>query len=402
VDITIAPIPPESFEDYRYEVIFKAYKWDPRVGDHDTISRYACLLSGETAQELETLAEALAAETSLMERKLIDDFALAKDLWLDKPVLKALRRAQRLGGGYDPQRHVRLMRFDFHPTADGWAVSEVNSDVPGGFAESALMPGIAARFFDGYAGRANLGQSIYESFKPKLAVNRVAFVHATSYSDDRQVMQFLSDFFARQGVGGVFAALDHIKWEGKRAFCLLDNEEIGGVVRFYPVEWFPMIPKKYWEGYCGTDIPLCNHPAALLTQSKRLPLIWDRLGVDIPAWKKLLPETCDPRKMPANSEEWIYKPAMGRVGGGISIKGAVKEKELKKINKFAKRYPKEWIAQKMFKSLPLGEDKLHMCIGVFTVDGKAAGFYGRVGGYNLIDQYAADIPILVSTVKKGA
>ena len=33
------------------------------------------------------------------------------------------------------------MRYDFHPTIEGnWAVSEVNSDVPGGFAESSLMP----------------------------------------------------------------------------------------------------------------------------------------------------------------------------------------------------------------------------------------------------------------------
>ena len=49
-------------------------------------------------------------------------------------------------GNYDPQDHIRLMRYDFHPTIDGkWAVSEVNSDVPGGFAESSLLPELACK-----------------------------------------------------------------------------------------------------------------------------------------------------------------------------------------------------------------------------------------------------------------
>ena len=36
-----------------------------------------------------------------------------------------------------------------------------------------------------------------------------------------------------------------------------------------------------------------------------------------------------------------------------------------------------------------------ICIGVFTVDGKMAGFYGRVSPYPRIDANARDIPILV-------
>ena len=34
----------------------------------------------------------------------------------------------------------RLMRFDLHPTDEGWRLSEVNSDVPGGLNESSLFP----------------------------------------------------------------------------------------------------------------------------------------------------------------------------------------------------------------------------------------------------------------------
>ena len=34
--IELALIPNEKYSEYRYNVIFKAYKWDPQVGDHNT------------------------------------------------------------------------------------------------------------------------------------------------------------------------------------------------------------------------------------------------------------------------------------------------------------------------------------------------------------------------------
>jgi hypothetical protein len=86
---------------------------------------------------------------------------------------------------------------------------------------------------------------------------------------------------------------------------------------------------------------------------------------------------------------------MGRVGDGISVKGAISAKEESKIAKAVRRNPKAWVAQRKFQSRPFSEENLHLCVGVFTVDGKAAGFFGRASGYNLIDSYAADIPILI-------
>jgi glutathionylspermidine synthase len=145
-------------------------------------------------------------------------------------------------------------------------------------------------------------------------------------------------------------------------------------------------------------VPSCNTPAALLVQSKRLPLVWDDLGIDVPAWKELLPTTLDPRDIGKNADGWIYKPAMGRVGEGISIKITGREKEQKKIERDARKRPKEWVAQKQFQSKPLVTDegeRYHLCLGVFTVQGKAAGFYGRVSQYPLIDANAIDIPVLV-------
>ena len=136
----------------------------------------------------------------------------------------------------------------------------------------------------------------------------------------------------------------------------------------------------------------------MLTQSKRLPLVWNELGVDVSNWKMLLPETKEPKTISKNQEGWIYKPAFGRVGNGISIKGAVSEKERLKIEKAARRQKRLWAAQHMFNSIPIESqsgEKFHICLGVFTVDGKAAGFYARLSENARIDENAQDVPVLI-------
>ena len=394
----LRPIPAQHMSDYRYDVIFSAYKWDPQVGDQDTIARHALLLDRKTAQEVEQLAEALAAETCAMEEALLHKPQLAKKLGFPKKIERKLP----LLSGYQPEKHVRLMRFDFHPTPEGWAVSEVNSDVPGGLAEASILPHLAARYFPNYEAGKSIADALYAAFTAKTRKDgRIAFVHATSYSDDQQVMRFLSDHFAEKGLKTQLAAPDHLRWDGKKAVSILEGEEgeLDGIVRFFPLEWLTHLPRRFdWSGYYNTETVSCNHPVAIYAQSKRLPLIWNELGVDIPTWKKLLPETCDPRRKNLSSD-FILKPALGRVGEGISIKEAISPKEFAAISKAAKRSPLDWLAQRRFTSAPLmteGGTPYHLCVGVFTVDGKAAGFYGRISPYPRIDANAKDIPLLVA------
>jgi glutathionylspermidine synthase len=397
--IRLALIPNDKYSEYRYNVIFNAYKWDPQVGDHNTVAKHAVLMDQETVIRLERWAERLSEETMQMEEALISRLASAKKLGLPRSILKLSDRLS----SYDRSKNIRLMRFDFHPTADGWAVSEVNSDVPGGLAEASILPRIASRYFDGYGPRRHIGESLLQAFSKNVAKDgAIAFVHATSYSDDRQVMEFLSDYFQQKGYRTVFAAPDHISWKDKKAVCIIEGREgpIDGIVRFFPLEWLTNLPRRSdWQGYFDCRTASCNHPVAIFTQSKRLPLVWDELGVDVSAWKELLPETRDPRSVRANDEDWIYKPALGRVGEGISIKGAITEKERLHIVKAAHRDHINWVAQRRFTSRPLTDangEVYHLCVGVFTVDGKSAGLYGRISPYPRIDDRAKDIPLLVS------
>jgi len=409
----LALIPPGAYTDYRYEVIFGAYKWDPQVRDANTVSRHAAVITRETAQELNTMAERLSAEVMAMEEALLTRPELQKTMGFGGKMKKPLRAM----GNYRREEHVRLMRFDFHPTEDGWMISEVNSDVPGGLAEAAALPQIAARYLsNGTTGIHATGESalgvltpgenpaehLLRSFQKKLAPgSRIAFVHATSYADDRQVMQFLSDHFQANGFRTLFAAPDHLRFNDGKAYSVLAGAEgpVDGIARFFPLEWLENLPRgSGWQGYFDCAIPCCNHPAAVLTQSKRLPLVWDKLGLGLPAWKALLPETCEPKAIAKGQEGFIYKPAFGRVGAGISIKGAIPEKERKKIERAARRQKRLWAAQRMFRSVPTasaGGEPFHMCLGVFTVDGKAAGFYARISETLRIDEHAQDIPVLI-------
>ena len=396
--LRLASIPAEKYSDYRYNVIFRAYKWDPQVGDHNTIAKHAVLMNKDTAELLETWAEQMSGETVLMEEELINKIPLALELGLPAKIYKTLHRLSN----YNRDKNIRLMRFDFHPVEDGWAVSEVNSDVPGGLAETSVFPEIASAYFEGFVPGRSVAKSLLEAFRTRIKDSgRIAFVHATSYSDDRQVMQFLSDVFKTQGLDTILAAPDHLRWNNRKAVSILDGleGEIDGIVRFFPLEWLVNLPgNSDWQGYYDCETPSCNHPVAIFAQSKRLPLIWDKLNMEIPAWRRFLPETREAKSVMPRNTDWVYKPALGRVGEGITVDEAVPEKELKLIEKEVCKQPKDWIAQRKFRSLPLVTDdgeSYHLCIGVFTVNCKAAGFYGRLSQYPRIDDRAKDIPILI-------
>jgi glutathionylspermidine synthase len=136
-----------------------------------------------------------------------------------------------------------------------------------------------------------------------------------------------------------------------------------------------------------------------LSQSKRLPLFWDRLGVPAPTWRALLPETRDPREVPwRRDESWLVKPAFGRVGEGLAWRGGISGKQWRRTVLSVRTWPGHWIAQRRFISRPLATKAgpRHLCIGVFTVEGKAAGFYGRLSMTPVIEKHAQDIPVLVS------
>lgn len=394
-------IPKEKYKDYRLDVIFKGYKWDPQFKDNNTIARHVLLISKNELAEIERLTERLSAETIQAEIAFNNDLRLARKLAIPRSIARELKRM----GNYRSDKHVRLMRFDFHPIAGGgFAISEVNSDVPGGFAEASILPKIAAAQFEGKEYRhIDFGDILASEIAKKVPPNgKAVFVHCTSYSDDRQVMQFLGDKLEGMGIKAVYSGADHLKFENNMAISILDGNEghVDFVFRFTPLEWLVGIKPKRWQGFFDILTPSCNHPVSFFTQSKKFPLAWDELekrGIDLSTWRAMLPETLEVRDA-KQREGFIFKPVYGRVGEGISIKESCSDNEYSKIMKNVKRNPKEYIAQRMFESIPVVTEegiKYHLCLGGFSVNGKAAGFYARISTSPRIDSRAADIPVLI-------
>lgn len=397
----LVPIPKDKYEDYRLTLMFDCYKWDPQFLDSNTVAKYALVITPQEHEELVRLTEALDRETRAAEEFLNNHLELIGPLALPKKVNKEIRNMTN----YEADKHVRLMRYDFHPTVEGkWAVSEVNSDVPGGFAESSLMPKAAMDVLqEGTYWFKNFGETLVQAIADKVVKNgRIMMVHCTSYSDDRQVMQFLGDRLKEKGYRIIYAASDHLRFENHQAISILDGNEgkIDAIFRFTPLEWLADVKPKRWQGYFDTTTVSCNHPIAIYAQTKRFPLVWDTLeqrGISMSTWRELLPETVEVKDA-KGKEGFIYKPACGRVGEDISIKEACKGDEYKKILAAVKRNPKKFLAQKMFHSKPLsGEngESFHVCLGSYTVDGKHAGYYARISGTPRIDSNAADIPVLI-------
>lgn len=397
----LVQIPEEKYEEYRLTLMFDCYKWDPQFLDHNTIAKYALIISEEEHEELVRLTEQLDQETQEAEMFLNQHLHIAKPLALPRKVNQEIRKMKN----YQQEKHIRLMRYDFHPTTDStWAVSEVNSDVPGGFAEASLMPKVAMDLLkSNQYWFENFGEHMVNAIVSKVIPNgRIMMVHCTSYSDDRQVMQFLGDRLQEQGFQIIYAAADHVRFKNQQAYSILDGNEgkIDAIFRFTPLEWLTDIRPKRWQGYFDTTTVSCNHPIAMFAQTKRFPLIWDELernGIAMSTWRKLLPDTLEV-KAAKGTEGYIYKPACGRVGEKISIKEACQENEYRNILRDVKWHPKKYLAQKRFQSKPLlgvNGEPFHVCLGSYTIDGKHAGYYARISELPRIDSNAADIPVLI-------
>ena len=399
--VTAEPLSDSEFAAMRRRAIFDCDKWDPQVGDACVVARYPLLIKQEAWATVTALAEALASETLAAEDELIERPDLQRMMGLSRRMRTALL-GSALGG--PSASAARLMRFDFHFTSDGWRISEVNSDVPGGLNEAS---GFAALMAHRYPDAASTGDpaAAYAAALSTAAGSRgaVAFVHATAFSDDQQMMRSIARRLTVDAGRVHLASPAHLRWQNGHAHLAADwwSGRLDLVVRFFPADWLPGLPRRTeWSRlFSGSRTPLSNPATAVVTQHKRFPLVWDRMRTPLPTWGSLLPETRLPREVPwAASDEWVVKPVLGRAGEGVAIRGVASDKEMRRIGRQVRWSPSGWIAQRRFDTLPLtiAGQRVFPCLGVYTLDGKTIGAYGRVGPRPIIDGSAADAAVLAA------
>jgi len=386
MQIEIKSIPAQNYPEYRTAVMFDGYKWDLQANEQSTISDKVVLLAESDAEFLAQSAVQLYNETIQMEHTLKNNPDLCLQMGISAEMADALCNCT-----YDPNNHIRFMRFDFHPTTNGaWCISEVNSDVPAGYPEASVLPKLALPYFNDCRQFGSFGDVLKKNLMQLApAGSTIAYIHDTHTVEDYQILHYLGDMMENEGYRSFYASAEHIQWENGFA------TNADAIFRYFPVEWLEFTKNTDWKGFVNSQTPSCNHPAALLTQSKRLPLVWDKLGIDIPMWKTLLPETRCPTSL-HNLEGRVLKPAFGRVGEGINIPGTVSREEALEIHQAAQKDPLQWVAQKMFVSQPV--DGLHLNFGVFVINGEFAGLYARSSSEPKIDEDASEIPVLVKEI----
>lgn len=392
--------------EIRKRAIFDFCKWDIQCGDHSVLAQFPLLLEPATASFLDAAAEALSKEALEAEAEILRRPELLGQLGLPRPVRRVLQENVSSPAAIP---EVRVMRFDFHPTPDGWRISEVNADVPGGFVEASGWNSLFAAKWPGAMAPPSPSEAYARAILAEVGADAlVGFVHATAYSDDRQVMRHLAHCFSRHGLRTCLLSPAHLRWiAGSAEICAaFASGNAGAIVRFFPAEWLPNLPAEQdWKSYFQvTRTPISNPASAIVLQTKRLPLVWNELCTDLFTWRRLLPESREPAEFnDALDESWVLKPALGRVGESVGICGITPDADFQVIAKEARLRSDKWIAQRRFAILQLITESgpKYPCIGVFTIGGKAAGYYGRIADTPIINQNAQDVAVLVNCAPEG-
>jgi glutathionylspermidine synthase len=400
-----APLGHEVFANIRKRMALECCKWDPQVEDVSVLQAFPLLLRRAQWRHLAACAEALAKETCAAENALLerpDLFAkLAVPRRLIQPILRGLRSAS-------PEiEQARVMRFDFHPTQTGWRISEVNSDVPGGFSEASEFTSMMARYYSGYTPAGLPGPAFADALA--LAAARsgekhrcAGLISAAGFMEDLQVVSYLGRLLKARGVEPHLINPSHLRFDSGRA-CVSDGwgpSELSFVVRFHQAEW---LSRRCHAGVApyllgGGRTPVVNPGRAMLSESKRFPLVWDDLGMKMPYWRRLLPETRDPREVSWRRDPgWLLKTAFCNTGDTVSSPLTMPPKKWFHAAASAALFPKSWIAQRRFESraidTPVGA--MYPCIGVYTIAGRACGIYGRLSRSPVVTYTAADVAVLV-------
>jgi hypothetical protein len=126
-------LPQDAWRALQRRAIFDFCKWDIQCEDHSVLALFPLLLERETSAYLNETAEALAREALAAEAEILQSPRLIERLGPPSRLRKVLQKA---ANNIRSRRDMRVMRFDFHPTPEGWRISEVNADVPGGFIEA--------------------------------------------------------------------------------------------------------------------------------------------------------------------------------------------------------------------------------------------------------------------------
>jgi hypothetical protein len=360
---------------------------------------FALLLKRGEWPRLAKLVEILTREMLAAEQELVSRPDLYKFLGLPASIRKVMGEC---GLRSQPRSAARVLRFDFHFTKEGWTFSEANPDGPSGYLEAFGFTRAMAPFYPGFAPPPNPASKYAAAIRRAVGRNAlIGCVHLAGRSLAFQV-EFICNELEKLGMRPVQLRPRRLRWEANIARIVRSSGEDRPslLVRLLPAEWLPR-PSQHvvWKPwFCGGKTPMSPPGTALLIESKRFPVIWNELDTPLSTWRSTFPESRCPSGLAGYSQtDWVFKPAFGATGLGIAIGGVVSKRSFAKAAENARRHPNHWVAQRRFESVGLETERGlgHVCLGIFTIDGVAAGAYARIQGKPLIDHRALSLPVLI-------
>jgi glutathionylspermidine synthase len=388
------PLSRGAFAEVKDRAVREAFKWNISHQGADRLCDFPLLLGWPLWRRLSDWAVHLAREAERAEAELLDRPLLRSILGIPVRLQWALRETARAPA-------FRYSRFDFHPTLEGrFAITEGNLDVAGGWNEAGAVAALFAEHSGAGACAGDPARALAEGLAARIGANRaVGIMHLTRYTDDHQIARFLDHAFTRQGLDTIYFDPTQLRSVGDRAGALVGDRvrPLDAVFRFFPAEWACRIDGAgSWLSAVAKRRTLWTNPlSTVLTQSKRFPLCWRHLRAGVPTWSQLLPDTRDP--LFTRGPEWVLKPALGHEGFQVGVAGVTDPARLRALWRSARGRPWRWAAQRSFRPAPIAtpHGPRFVCVGVYVVDGRAAGLYGRLSATPLIDADAQDLVVLV-------
>jgi hypothetical protein len=393
------PLTVEQWKAYRARLASESLKHDIPPADYYPPANFPLLLDRSEWLSLARTAEKLTAEVLAAERELIGRIDLHARLGLPASVQQVFKK----GNPESAPGAARYMRFDFHLAQEGWRVSEVNADMANGFNVGSLFAELMAPYYPGCPRPPDPVHAHAKAVLKGVGIGAlVAVVRRAVRARDCE-SKYLASELRKHGMNSVIVSPGDLIWKSNRAFITRGhaNRAPALLIPLLGVDWLPRLrPGSVWKRwFTGGGTMMSNPGTSVLIESKRLPLVSDELETPMPTWRTaIIPETCCPSQLKSTHQgDWVLKRAFGGVGQGVAIAGISSGRAYKEASRQAKRHPYGWVAQRRFEMLPIKTPKgpRYICLGIFTVDGKAAGAYGRSSKTALIGLETEDAVVLL-------
>ena len=370
-------------------------KWDTQVGDQRVLSPQPLLICETEWNRLCTWAEQAAQEISCLEQEVAGNESLQTRIGLPRPFQKLLKPCA--------SSDLRALRFDFHPTDSGWVVSEVNSDVPGGFTEAAHLPRLYEPHQAGFLCPPSPLHAWGRMLESELGKAHVALLYAPGYLEDQQVALALSKELHDRGLRPfLIQSPESLRWIDGQAHLRADTRIcFAAVVRFYQAEWLSQLPRRTgWEPLfrVSASTRVVNPALSVISESKRLPLIFPLLASSSTVCRELFASCADPRDLTRTmQEEWVLKAAYGNTGDHVYLGSELHPSNWQKLLHVAQRHSGQWVVQKRLETISLSSSfgSVRPCLGIFVIGGRAAGAYVRLSYTQITDAFASEAPLLI-------